>query len=322
MILILTDELEPTSDLVIDWIIKLNKPFVRISSLHTITIEEIYHAPENYSLEAIFSFERDGERISIDTKDITSYWYRRSVLGWKHIEIEYAPSPTIQNAINEYRLVEKKSLIQTLNYILNKKAKLNRFGDSDILKIKALDVAINVGLKVPFTFITKKRDRLKAFVDQQQSAIITKPIGDPLSFFDIEMHQYTSLVDPDKLPETFDYSQVQTAIDKNFELRIFYFDNTFYASAVFSQEDERTKIDLKNYDIDNPNRVLPYQLPIETEDKLRKLMNILDLDSGSIDMICNKQDELIFLEVNPIGQFEQVSNPCNYNLYNKVASYL
>lgn len=51
-------------------------------------------------------------------------------------------------------------------------------------------------------------------------------------------------------------------------------------------------------------------------------MNFLDYQTGSIDIVVDKLDVYYFLEVNPIGQFKQVSSPCNYNLEEKIAKFL
>ena len=51
-------------------------------------------------------------------------------------------------------------------------------------------------------------------------------------------------------------------------------------------------------------------------------MQKLDMNSGSIDMVVTKDKRYVFLEVNPIGQFKQVSYPCNYYLEKEVAKYL
>ena len=39
-------------------------------------------------------------------------------------------------------------------------------------------------------------------------------------------------------------------------------------------------------------------------------------------MIQSDKNELVFLEINPVGQFGMVSSPCNYYLEKKVASKL
>src|SRR5690606_41647080 len=62
------------------------------------------------------------------------------------------------------------------------------------------------------------------------------------------------------------------------------------------------------------NRTVAFNLPSDIENKLTKLMNVLSLNFGSIDMIVSKNREYYFLEVNPVGQFGMVSFPCNYNI--------
>ena len=51
-------------------------------------------------------------------------------------------------------------------------------------------------------------------------------------------------------------------------------------------------------------------------------MEALGLVMGSIDLIRSTEKEYVFLEVNPSGQFEMVSLPCNYHLEEKIANYL
>lgn len=50
-------------------------------------------------------------------------------------------------------------------------------------------------------------------------------------------------------------------------------------------------------------------------------MTALDLNSGSIDFI-KSGNNYYFLEVNPIGQFGNVSTDCNYSLERKIAEFL
>lgn len=92
--------------------------------------------------------------------------------------------------------------------------------------------------------------------------------------------------------------------------------------AIFSQENEKTKIDFRNYDFKNPNRVSRYQLPLSIEKKLSKLMKKIGLNTGSIDLIKAIDNYYYFLEVNPSGQFGMTSFPCNYYLHKKTANFL
>lgn len=92
--------------------------------------------------------------------------------------------------------------------------------------------------------------------------------------------------------------------------------------AIFSQSDSRTSVDFRHYRPDKPNRRVPFDLPIDLENKLKQLMSIMNLESGSIDLICDNSNRYVFLEVNPVGQFGMISDPCNYYLEKKIAEYL
>lgn len=92
--------------------------------------------------------------------------------------------------------------------------------------------------------------------------------------------------------------------------------------AIFSQSNSQTNVDFRKYDDKLPNRCVPYILPNKIENALRDLMNSLNLNTGSIDLIVDTQDNYYFLEINPVGQFGMVSQPCNYYLEKKVAEYL
>ena len=91
--------------------------------------------------------------------------------------------------------------------------------------------------------------------------------------------------------------------------------------AIFSQMDEMTKVDFRNYNREKPNRCLPFKLPEEIKCKLVQFNKIMNLDTGSIDMIVTPDNKFYFIEVNPIGQFGWVSKNCNYRLEEKIALY-
>jgi D-alanine-D-alanine ligase-like ATP-grasp enzyme len=63
-------------------------------------------------------------------------------------------------------------------------------------------------------------------------------------------------------------------------------------------------------------------LPSSLQEQLKTLMNKNRLDSGSFDIILTPESEYIFLEVNPIGQFQWLSRNCNYFLEKEIAELL
>ena len=111
-------------------------------------------------------------------------------------------------------------------------------------------------------------------------------------------------------------------IKKDYEVRVFYLLGKLYSMAIFSQNDDQTKVDFRKYNSEKSNRNIPYKLPNEIEEKICKLMEHLNLNCASLDLIKDVNSEYILLEINVTGQFGMVDFPCNYGLHKKVAETL
>ena len=322
MILILTDQDEPTTDLVIDWLNFLKKKYIRISIENKITIQKVYQVSGNF--EALFTVEVGNKKEIIDTKSIQSYWYRRSELYLYRFELEknFNLKRKEQKSIQKHLDFEHLEQLRILYDILDRKHRINSYKDNRISKLDILQKAQSVGLLIPNTIICNDKETLKTFYFENNCQLITKSIGDPFGLNELGLHHFTSKIDIDKIPDTFGNSLFQEMLTKILELRIFYLHGKIFSSAIFSQRDLQTQIDFRHYNLEKPNRVIPFQLPAQQEQKICELMKLTKLNSGSIDMILNDKGQYVFLEINPIGQFEQVSIPCNYNLFKKVAEIL
>ena len=322
MILILTDRDEPTTDLVIDWLIYLKKKYIRISMENKISIQKIY--PSSGFFEAIFTVELEDKTEIIDTSQITSYWYRRSELCLNRAEFQKSNNikESEQKSIQKHLDFEHREHLSILYNILDKKHRINSFKDNSILKLDILQKAQSVGLLTPNTIICNDKETLKTFYSQNNCQLITKSIGDPFGLNELGFHHFTSKIDIDNVPDKFGLSLFQEMLVKILELRIFYLHGKTFSSAIFSQRDTQTQIDFRHYNTEKPNRIIPYQLPRKIEQQICELMRLSNLNSGSIDMVLTNKAQYVFLEVNPIGQFEQVSMPCNYNLFKEVAKIL
>jgi hypothetical protein len=115
---------------------------------------------------------------------------------------------------------------------------------------------------------------------------------------------------------------VQGEIKKDFEIRTFYIDGQFFSMAIFSQKDPETKADFRKYNYTHPNRYVPYILDKSIEQKLIILLQYLDINTGSLDLIFTPEGQIVLLEINPCGQFGMMSKPCNYPLEEIVAGTL
>jgi glutathione synthase/RimK-type ligase-like ATP-grasp enzyme len=158
--------------------------------------------------------------------------------------------------------------------------------------------------------------------------IITKAIKYPFFFRERESYLSaggTRLVDYKDIEDLNDYffvSIFQEYIEKKYEIRVFFFEDKYYPMAIFSQNDEGTKIDFRNYNREKPNRCVPIKLPKIILSKLNNLMCEKNLNSGSIDIIVTPENDFVFLEVNPQGQFHWLSESCNYYIEREIANSL
>lgn len=320
-VLIISDESDQTTNRVMDWLFKWQVPVIRINDTSSLFLEHLILDNEKVRFRIRVQNVISQECVTITEDDIQSVWYRRGQLHFSPDDYldEEMPVP-----MKRYLNHEKKKLTDFFYTFFTTQFKsLNTFFDNDINKLDVLYKAAQCGIKTPFTLVSAAGEVIKN--ELKGKAVITKSID--YSFI-LDSHYrhfgYTSVFQTDTLPDntTCFPSQFQENMDKKYELRIFYLDKKCYSSAILSQSDEKTQTDFRNYNLENPNRVVPYTLPECVEKKLVHLMELLKMNSGSIDLIVTNSNEYVFLEVNPIGQFWQVSYPCSYELEEKVAHYL
>lgn len=200
----------------------------------------------------------------------------------------------------------------------------NPISDININKTYTLNIAAKLKINVPKTLITNQSNNVVNFFDCDK--IIMKSFH---TFKYIDGNEiilkYAELIDKISLQETEIFNKpyiFQEYIDKKYEIRSFFWDDTFFSMAIFSQQNLQTKIDFRNYDRDTPNRTEVFNLPISLKNKLVKLCKILKLRTGSFDIIKTVRNKYVLLEVNPFGQFGMVSKPCQYNIENFIATKL
>ncbi|MFA6152466.1 MAG: grasp-with-spasm system ATP-grasp peptide maturase [Chitinophagaceae bacterium] len=319
MIFIISIEVDTATVNVMRWLKYFGEEFIRLNDVDQTTLRNIKLS--DILLNHTIKVQNKNTPIEIDFSKIKSYWYRRGFLN-----INYQRTNNLE--INKYLKEDIDDIEEYFYYILQNKNHINCLKDTLINKLIALNKARELNISVPNTIVLSSKVDLEMFYHNNNKKIITKGIYNGF-VFEVNKVNYslnTSLFDyeslKDQIQNFFFPTLFQAYIEKKYELRIFYLDNDFFSSAIFSQNDEQTKIDFRNYSITKPNRINPICLPKNIKKKLRSLMTSLDLNSGSIDMIYTPSGDYVFLEVNPIGQFAQVSDPCNYLLYKKIANYL
>ncbi|WP_029281332.1 grasp-with-spasm system ATP-grasp peptide maturase [Pedobacter sp. R20-19] len=326
MVLIFSNDFEVNTPNVIDWLIHYKAEYIRINFDDGFT-EELSVNIDNSTPTPEFVIKYKGNEIN--SKDIKSFWYRRGSIPplRKQSSTNIFNSRIFNNKLASYLELEYKVLVQFMHDLLDDiPIRLGSRLTASVNKLKVLKLAIEIGIQVPDTLITTSTSKIRVLKNKHKG-IITKAIdnlfiaekfGRRMLFYTEELSEATI----DELPETIFPSLIQEKLEKKYELRIFYLNGEFYPMAIFSQQDETTTVDFRNYNMQKPNRTVPFNLPEAIKEKLTILMDRLSLQTGSIDIVVTTKNEYVFLEVNPVGQFAQVAGPCNYPLYRKIAQYL
>ncbi len=319
MILILSEQEDGSTNHVIDWMLYKDIAYQRVNREDKLLLEKFAINNDSVCIEIRIP-ENNASKV-ISYKSLNGFWYRR---GYMNIAYFTSDLKEEKSVLHNYLYLEWKALVDTIHYLLIKLPHIGNPFHNQTNKLHNLFLAKKLGLKVPNTLVTSTLEELRVFYQKKEN-IITKAI-DRASFpygKKEKLRGLTStLSDSDLSAKSFFFpSKFQEKIDKAYELRIFYINKQFYVSAIFSQLDNQTETDFRNYNNDKPNRTPPYKLPIYIEQKLCAFMQKLNMKSGSIDMIVTKQKEYFFLEVNPVGQFRQVSRPCNFFLEEKFVNF-
>lgn len=307
MVLIISNQHDESTTHVVEWLDHYGKEWIRINAEDVIALDFLGD-----------DIRLTSGKASVLISEITSYWYRRGIftLQWNY--------PVTDENLKRVQASERSKIVEYVYYLLSKKKNINDILNSDVNKLIVTDMARECGIRTPKDYLFSGKATFARLIKKDRK-YISKPIsGDSiLAYGDFSVFNYTTLVSPNDVDEErFFPSLVQDYIEKKYELRIFYLHGDFQAIAIFSQEDEQTAVDFRNYNHARPNRTVPFALPAKVRSDLDGLMKKLKLNCGSIDMIVTDENDYIFLEVNPIGQFGMVSFPGNFKVEKKIAQYL
>ena len=301
MLLILTNAHDSHADAVIERLQQRDVPFFRCE-------------PETFPSETALSLQyedgrviktlRNSDRV-IDLDEVTCVWNRRP----------HKPRAASHLDANDTEFVNEECLhfIRGLWHLLEDRPWIN----PHVANIRAhykplqLSIASKLGLTIPRTVITNHPETALAFVESCPEGVIYKPMT--FSHFrligDDAQAIFTSLVDPRTFADNLEAVRqapvlMQEHVKKADELRITVMNGSATAVAIDSQKERRTEVDWRRVGLDvydMPHRETT--LPPSVERQLLTLVEELGLVFGCIDMIRKPDGQLVFLEINPNGQW-------------------
>ena len=188
-------------------------------------------------------------------------------------------------------------------------------------KLLQLTTAQRVDLSIPETIIVSNKSRLQEFYKRHNEKVILKPICDG-RYLDVKGQEliFTNQLKKEHLTQ--DDSTIfpiifQEDIKKEYELRITVVDGKVFSAKVDSQSSEKTKTDWRRGQL----KFQPYLLPLDIQKKSIKLMNLLGLKFGAIDLVKTRND-YVFLEINPIGQWVWIEYHTGLKISDRIIKYL
>ncbi len=191
-------------------------------------------------------------------------------------------------------------------------------------KIYQLELAKSLGFTIPNSLITNVFSDSLDFYDENGGCCIIKPIksgliegknGTEIVFTNSLSRRPNSKKQIEFLPNFF-----QKQIDKKFDIRVTIVGETIFATKIDSQQEQITKVDWRRGE--RPLTHTKFELPKELQDLSVKLLKSLSLRFGAIDFIWDINDNFIFLEINPNGQWAWIEKQTGYKISDQIVDLL
>lgn len=199
-------------------------------------------------------------------------------------------------------------------------------------KAEQLNRATQLGFKVPASLVTNCAQQVRLFKQQVAGEIIFKPLSSSLLAADTVTESEriaegiaTTIVDDEMMANLDSVNELpchfQEYIAKQYELRVTVIAGQIFAAKIHSQDDVRTAVDSR--DISANIIYAATQLPPDIAERCRELVSSYGLNFSALDLIVTPQNEYVFLENNPNGQFLYIEQLIpEFQLLKTVASTL
>lgn len=299
MILIITNKLDPHVDVVIQCLKTKDADFIRFNT-------------EDFPQRCSFSWQTTDSVIDgqlslpgghkILLSQISSCWYRR-------------PSPPIASKdlitpqTKEFAEDELTTLLKGLwTYLsgcfwISYPPKIHQ-AESKIYNLK---LATEIGFFIPRTLVTNDPQEAKDFFYACQGKVINKVLGKgQVEYLRDYYFVYTHKVLPEDLDRIGSVKYVPTLfqeyIPKSVEIRVTVVGDKAFSCEIHSQASPKTVDDWRHYDLDKVKHIA-HQLPESIKSLCLKMAKELDLNFATLDLILTPDNNYVFLELNPNGQW-------------------
>lgn len=245
---------------------------------------------------------------SISIDEIYSIYYRKPGL------------PDLNDYRPEYHTMIFKDIISLINgivdsfngIVLTKPCILRKVEN----KIYQAHVANQIKFVIPKTIFTNKKEDANYFLYENRSVIKPISVGKIIYNDNVEIYQ-TNIIN-ELIDEDIDNTPIymQEYVDKEYEVRLTIINGQIYPVKIMPYNiiDWRIESEYNRYEL--------IDIPEDIKDKCLEMMKIMDINFGAFDFIVNKENEYVFLEVNPNGQWLWLEDELGINISKSIIKYL
>lgn len=303
-ILIITNSFDLHVDLIIPILKKKEQPYFRVN---------LDNFPKDYLVTQSFS---DGKLYSsiehiptkkrIDLNNVVSVWNRKPA-PFSFISDDLAAQE------QAYALEETKHALFGLLYPLDCYWMSHPVSLRGAMwKGEQLSRAVKFGFSIPQSLVTNNPDDVRKFKEAVAGDIIFKSLSTPdLASVEVSEEERisnglaTTIVTDEMMDNLEAVREIpchfQAYIEKKYELRVTIVGDKIFAAKIHSQDDDRTKVDSR--DMSAEILYEPTQLPKAIEEQCFNLVRSYKLNYSALDIIVTPDNDYVFLENNPNGQF-------------------
>jgi hypothetical protein len=248
-----------------------------------------------------------GEKVAIDALNLI--WWRR-VKHLPQIPPDISDSSFIQLITNDSRAALLGALLNEFTGVWVSKPFATRRAENKLIQLRTAEAA---GFRVPRTLVSADPAEILRFCETLSNRVIVKAVSgtrvkSPL----------TTPLDPAVLEKVESLRLCPTIFQEHVRgsdhVRAHVFGDVVHAALIRSSH--------VDWRVDSASSVMPIQLDEEVETRLRTVVALLGLRMGVIDLKFEDSGELIWLEINPQGQFLFIEGLCGMPLSEAFSMFL
>lgn len=248
--------------------------------------------PGQHGAEAGRARDADGQVVPVGDLDVV--WWRR-LTGSAQIPVKLPDSDAQAIVANDCQATLLGVLLTDFRGTWISAPDATRTASNKLLQLR---VAQRAGLRIPRTLVSQDPEAVREFC--KDGRVVVKPVAGAQ-----DVALATGVVRPDLLTDDairICPAMYQECIPGSRHLRISCFGTVLHAALL-----ETTTLDWR-YPLDC--NVSPYVLDDDTAARIQRVLADLDLRMGMVDMKFDDRGGLVWLEINPQGQFMFLEGMC------------